>query len=41
VVADTIEQAIRGALPIGYTGQLVVKVSVEDDRVKIEVEQVE
>jgi hypothetical protein len=28
VVADAIEQAIRDALPIGYTGQMVVKVSV-------------
>jgi|RhiMetdeSRZDD1v2_1073273.scaffolds.fasta_scaffold217776_6 hypothetical protein len=38
VVADAIEQAIRDALPIGYTGQMVVKVSVADGRVKVEVE---
>jgi hypothetical protein len=41
VVADAIEEAIRDALPIGYTGQMVVKVSVEDGRVKVEVETAE
>jgi hypothetical protein len=41
VVADAIEQAIRDALPIGYTGQMVVKVSVADGRVKVEVEPAE
>jgi hypothetical protein len=41
VVADAIEQAVRDALPIGYTGQMLVKVSVEDGRVKVEVEPVE
>jgi hypothetical protein len=41
VVADAIEGAIRDALPIGYTGQMVVKVSVEDGRVKVEVEPAE
>lgn len=41
VVADAIEQAIRDALPIGYTGQRVVKVSVADGRVKVQVEPVE
>jgi hypothetical protein len=41
VVTDAIEQAIRYALPIGYTGQMVVKVSVEDGRVKVEVEPAE
>jgi hypothetical protein len=41
VVTDAIEQAIRDALPIGYTGQMVVKVSVEDGRVKVEVEPAE
>jgi hypothetical protein len=41
VVADAIEQAIRAALPIGYTGRMVVKVSVEDGRVKVEVEPAE
>ena len=40
VVADAIEQAIRDALPIGYTGQ-IVKVSVADGRVKVEVEPAE
>jgi len=28
VVADAIEQAIRDAFPIGYTGRMVVKVSI-------------
>ena len=41
VVADAIEQAIRAALPIGYTGRMVVTVSVEDGRVKVEVEPAE
>jgi hypothetical protein len=41
VVADAIEQAVRDALPIGYTGQMVVKVSVADGRVKVEVEPAE
>ena len=41
VVADAIEQAIRHALPIGYAGQMVVKVSVADGRVKVEVEAAE
>lgn len=41
VVADAIEQAIRVALPIGYTGQMVVKVFVADGRVKVEVEAAE
>ncbi len=41
VVADAIEQAIRDVLPIGYTGQMVVKVSVADGRVKVEVEPAE
>jgi hypothetical protein len=41
MVADAIEQAIRDALPIGNTGQMVVKVSVADGRVKVEVEPVE
>ena len=41
VVADTIEQAIRDALPIGYTGHMIVKVSVDGGRVKVEVEQTE
>jgi hypothetical protein len=41
VVADAIEQAIRDALPIGYTGQMVVKVFIADGRVKIEVEAAE
>jgi hypothetical protein len=41
VLVDTIEQAIRDALPIGYTGQMVVKVSVADGRVKVEVEPAE
>jgi len=41
VVADAIEQAIRAALPIGYTGQMVVKVSVADGRVKVEVQPVD
>jgi hypothetical protein len=40
VVADAIEQAIRDALPIGYTEQ-IVKVSVADGRVKVEVEPAE
>jgi hypothetical protein len=41
VVADTIEQAIRDALPNGYTGHMIVKVSVDGGRVKVEVEQTE
>jgi hypothetical protein len=41
VLADAIEQAIRDALPIGYTGRMVVKVSIEDGRVKVEVDSVE
>ena len=39
VVLDAIEEAIRCAVPLGYTGKMVVKVSVEGGRVKIEVEQ--
>jgi hypothetical protein len=39
--ADAIEQAVRDALPIGYTGQMVVKVSIADSRVKVEVEPAE
>jgi hypothetical protein len=38
IVVDAIEEAIRSAVPLGYTGQMVVKVSVEDGRVKVEVE---
>ena len=39
IVVDAIEEAIRSAVPLGYTGKIVVKVSVEDGRVKVEVEQ--
>jgi hypothetical protein len=39
--ADAIEQATRNALPIAYTGPMVVKVSVGDGREKVEVEPVE
>ena len=39
IVVDAIEEAIRSAVPLGYTGQIVVKVSIEDGRVKVEVEQ--
>jgi hypothetical protein len=39
VVLDAIEEAIRSAVPLGYTGKMVLKVSVEDGRVKVEVEQ--
>jgi len=41
IVADAIERATRDALPIGYTGHMVVKVSVDGGRVKVEVEQAE
>jgi hypothetical protein len=41
VLLDAIEQAIRDALPIGYTGQMVVKVTLADGRVKVEVEPAE
>jgi hypothetical protein len=41
VLADAIEQAIRDALPIGYMGQMVVKVTIADGRMKVEVEPVE
>ena len=39
IVVDAIEEAIRSAVPLGYTGQMVVKVSIEDGRVKVEVQQ--
>ena len=39
VVLDAIEEAIRSAVPLGYTGKMVLKVSVEEGRVKVEVEQ--
>jgi hypothetical protein len=35
---DAIEQVARDALPIGHTGQMVVKESIADGRVKVEVE---
>jgi hypothetical protein len=38
MVTDAVERAIRDALPIGYTGQFILKVSIEDRRVKVEVE---
>jgi hypothetical protein len=38
IVVDAIEEAIRSAVPLGYTGQMVVKVSVEHGRVTVEVE---
>ena len=37
LVVEAIEQAIRDAVPLGYTGQMIVKVSVEGGRVKVEV----
>jgi hypothetical protein len=38
IVIDAIKQTILAALPLGYTRQMVVKVSVDAGRVKDEVE---